>query len=80
MAEELFHMKVFCFPREDNPKLAEQVNLEINVTELRELSNFLLQCATEIEEDVEWEHEHLSDYLGYVLKCDLVVYNDLKNN
>lgn len=73
-------MKIFSFPREDNPKFPEQITLEINSTELRELSNFLLQCASEIEEDVEWEHEHLSDYLERVLECDIVVFNDSKNN
>lgn len=72
-------MKLFGFSEgEGSSKLLEQVTLEIDAPELRKLSKFLLQCAEEIEEDVEWEHEHLSDYLGCVIKHDLVVYNSAK--
>jgi hypothetical protein len=71
-------MKTFSFLKEGDTKLPEQITFEINATELRELSGFLLQCATEIENDVEWEHEHFSDYIGRSLECDLVIYNSLK--
>jgi len=72
-------MKIFGFLGEiGDSKLLEQVTLEIDAPELRKLSSFLLQCAEEIEDDIEWEHEHLSDYLGHVLGHDLVVYNSKK--
>ncbi len=72
-------MKIFSFLGEnEDSKLLEQVTLEVDALELRKLSSFLLQCAEEIEEDGEWEHEHLSDYLGHVLEQDLVVFNSKK--
>ncbi len=72
-------MKLFGFLGENgNSKLLEQVTLEIDAPELHKLSKFLLQCAEEIEDDAEWEHEHFSDYLGCVIEHDLVVYNSTR--
>jgi len=53
-----------------------QVTLEIvNVESLRAMASFLEQCATEIESDPDWEHEHFSDFLESELESDLVVFN-----
>jgi hypothetical protein len=59
----------------DEPKLLEQVTFEIDTSELRELAKFFTQCAEEMDLDEGWDHEHLCDYLGRVLKQDLVLYN-----
>ncbi|MCP4486939.1 MAG: hypothetical protein GY820_06420 [Gammaproteobacteria bacterium] len=74
-------MKIYGFLKEvEAPNLLEQVTLELDEFELRKLAKFLLQCATEIENDEEWEHEHLSDYLESDLEQELVIYNSKKNN
>jgi len=72
-------LKIFSFTGENNSNvLPEQITLEIDVPELRKLAEFCLKCATEIEDDDEWEHEHLCDYLGCELDQDIVVYNSRK--
>lgn len=63
----------------DGAKELSQVALEINSSELRELAAFLIQCANEMDDDPEWNHEHLCDYLGSELKHDLVIYNSSIN-
>lgn len=72
-------MKLFGFTSENGtPIFLEQVTLEADAKSLREVAEFLLQCSSEIENDEEWDHEHLSDYLETVLDQELVVYNSNK--
>lgn len=72
-------MKVFSYLQEKSKaELPGQITFEINRAELSELSSFLLQCLSEIEEDEDWEHEHFSDFLEKELDCDLVIYNSYK--
>lgn len=72
-------MKIFSFSKSGNSELVKQVTLEVSPNDLRRLSSFFLKCANEIEDDHEWEHEHLSDYLEEgTFTSDLVVFNSRK--
>ncbi|WP_313643731.1 hypothetical protein [Stenotrophomonas sp.] len=53
-----------------------EATLMIDVGEMRMIAQFLLQCADEVDENPEWEHAHLQDYLKgrNELGADLVVF------
>jgi hypothetical protein len=73
-------MKIFGFYDDKNDsKFLDQVTLEVNASELRELAEFFFRCAEEMDSDEGWGHEHLSDYLGRVLEQDLILYNSKKS-
>jgi len=47
----------------DEPLLSiEAMTIQATSVELREIVKFLLHCANKIENDPEWEHEHLNDF------------------
>ena len=72
-------MKIYGFFKDSNePNLVEQVTLEVDASELRDLAGFFLKSAEEMDSDTEWDHEHLCDYLGHVIEQDLVLYNKNK--
>lgn len=69
-------MKIYGFENDASAAtLLVQATLDASPDELRLIAEFLIKCAADMSEDEGWEHEHLCDYLGEEIVCDLVVYN-----
>lgn len=70
-------MKIFGYAKDKvDTNLIElkEVTLVASSAELKSVADFLLRCATEMEEDIKWEHEHLSDSESRFEDAELVVF------
>ncbi len=71
-------MKFFAYQQGTDKLLSlGEVSIQASSSELKILSSFLAKCATEIDTDLEWEHEHLQDNFDLDLdQPDLIVVRD----
>jgi len=75
-------MKLYGYT-EDNPdrifELSE-ITIQAPPRELRILAKFINQCADEMEEHDNWDHEHLRDnFIDIDGEVDIVVFSPLSN-
>jgi len=68
-------MKCFGYTKNDADTLSEfsEVTFQTNSDDLRRLAKFLLQCADEMENTPDWEHEHFD---GDKSDTDVIVFNE----
>ena len=59
-------MKFYGYAETDTKTLITlaDVTIQAKPDELRNIANFLIKCASDIENNENWEHEHLIDYLN----------------
>ena len=70
-------MKIYGYSKNTNkePMELSEVTLSAKPDSLRELSEFLLKCAHEIENNPsDWEHEHFKSSNNE--KSQIIVFND----
>ncbi len=67
-----------CFGyKEDSDEIIElkEITLQMNSKDLRELSRFLTACAEALENNIDWEHEHISDFTKSIWSnFDVIVF------
>ena len=70
-------MKIYGYTNNTNeePMELNEVTISANPDSLREMSEFLLKCAKEIETNSEWEHEHFTS-TNKNIKTELIVFNE----
>ena len=70
-------MKIYGYSNNTNeePMKLNEVTISANPDSLREISEFLLKCAKEIENNNKWEHEHFTS-LNKKEKTKLIVFNE----
>lgn len=68
-------MKIFGYSSSlpDELQKMNEISIQASPDELRKLSKFILKCASEMDADSDWEHEHFRDNDSEEEIPDLVV-------